>query len=344
MTENNDQNESQEIEKPKSLLKKIIIFFSVIFALIIILVIFAYGYLNNELNRKINYEAETTKYRLTIKKGMSVDEISQKFYEDKIISNPYILKIYLFLNPDKHIQAGYYDIDMKDTNLLEFFEVFQKGSFQYKLTFIEGWRKEEYYDYLSEELSKEFADKFIQSKYIKEGYLFPDTYVIDSKYNPEDLASWMRNNFSKKVTQDIFDQALLNGISEDELIKLASILEREMHIEKDRPIVAGILVKRLKNQWALQADASIQYAKGNEKDWWPSVLRDDYRGYESPYNLYLNKGLPPTPICNPSLDSIRAVANYKESSYWFYITGSDGTTRYATTLEEHNANVAKYLK
>ena len=94
----------------------------------------------------------------------------------------------------------------------------------------------------------------------------------------------------------------------------------------------------------MQVDATIQYAKGNAKDWWPIVTRDDYKNYLSPYNTYLNKGLPPGPICNPSQSSIEAVVNYKTSPYWFYISGRDGKTHYAKTLEEHNQNVAQYLK
>lgn len=344
MSDNQDQNESSQKNTRKSLMTKALIAFSVLASLAIISIIFAYGYLNNEINKKINYAEESQKYRVTIKKGMSTDEISKKFYEDNIISNPYVLKVFLFLNPNKKIQAGYYQIDMTNITLISFLDEFQKGSFQQKLTFIEGWRKEEYYDYLKKEISTDFADKFIESPSIKEGYMFPDTYIVDTNIKPEELASWMRNTFKKKVNEDIYNKALLRGISEDDLIIIASIVEREMHIKKDKPIVAGILIKRLSEGWPLQADATIQYAKGNSNDWWPIVTRDDYRNFESPFNTYTNKGLPPGPICNPSLSSIEAVANYTESPYWFYISAPNGNTYYAKTIEEHNQNVAKYLK
>ena len=124
---------------------------------------------------------------------------------------------------------------------------------------------------------------------------------------------------------------------------MASIIEREVSIDKDRAKIAGIYVKRLQNDWPLQADATVQYAKGTSKDWWPTVSSYDLKNNTSSYNTYLNKGLPPKPICNPGIKSIEAVVKYEESSYWFYITGKDGVTHYAETLEEHNQNISKFL-
>ena len=173
--------------------------------------------------------------------------------------------------------------------------------------------------------------------------MFPDTYTIDRHYDPSDLASFMRNTFNKKVSKKLFDDAKARGLTKDQVIILASILEREMNIEKDKPLVAGILIKRWQNGWPLQADATVQYIKGKKGDWWPIVTRTDLKTLKSPYNTYLNKGLPPAPISNPGLHSIESVVYYKESPYWFYVTDKDGITHFSETLEEHNANVRKYL-
>src|SRR5581483_2493272 len=119
----------------------------------------------------------------------------------------------------------------------------------------------------------------------------------------------------------------------------ASIIERETKSEEERPIVAGILLKRINAGWPLQADATIQYALGN----WDPVNADDLK-IQSPYNTYLNTGLPPTPICNPGLSSINAAKNPTQSNYWYYLHDKDGQIHYATTIDEQNANIAKYLQ
>ena len=325
-----------------NLFTKLIIFLAIVGALATAGLLLTYGYYNQEIQKDI--VTDEKELVITIEKGMGVKEISLELAKRKVIQFPELLQIYMKLNPGKTIQAGYYHIKLENMDLIDLVDEFQKGSFESKLTFLEGWRIEEYVDYLRDELGDEFADKFAASEYIKEGYLFPDTYVIDKDYKAENLASWMRNNFSKRVTSQMIDDAGLKGLSLEEVVIIASIVEREMNDKKERPIVAGILIKRLQNSWALQADATIQYAKGTSKDWWPIVTRADYAGFDSSYNTYLNKGLPPGPISNPGLNSIESVIDYQETPYWFYISGTDGKTYYAKTLEEHNLNIEKYLK
>ena len=326
----------------RTLASKLIIAFSGFFLVCIISAVLVYAYYLNEINAPIK-SANSEKIKLVIEKGMGVSNVGEYLKNQKLIKYPLILKAYMYLNPEMEIQAGYYEVDSKDLTLAKLIEIFQKGSFERKLTFIEGWRTEEYKDYLEKQMGFEFADKFSKSNYVKEGYMFPDTYIIDQSYDPGNLASWMRNTFDKKVSEELFAKAELRGLSKDEVLIVASILEREMNIHSDRPKVAGILIKRWKNNWAIQADATVQYAKGFSGNWWPKVTREDLKKIDSPYNTYLQKGLPPAPICNPSLNSIEAVVNYVETPYWFYITDNNGITRYAETLEKHNQNVTKYL-
>lgn len=348
LTENYIEDEKKLAPKEKKssmgIVKVTLVLFFSLLAIIILGSIFIYGYYNKQINSPIKYEDDDSVVTISIEKGMGTIAIAELLAEKGIISRPEILRAYMFFNPDKTIQAGYYEVDLKDKNIGNLVDVFQSGSFERKLTFIEGWRNEEYVDYLRETMGDEFADKFAASDYLKEGYMFPDTYVVEVGYDPENLASTLRNTHDKRFSQTLKDKALLRNLTEDEVIKFASILEREMNIKKDRPLVAGILIKRYKEGWPLQADATLQYAKGNEKDWWPNATRDDYQNLNSPYNTYLNKGLPPTPIANPGLDAIQSVVNYQDSDYWFYITGADGTTHYAETLDEHNQNVAKYIR
>ena len=338
-----DKTDSSNPHQVAKLIRLMPILISTIVILTIISATLIYAYYLTQMNKKIFTEPGDGTLNLTIDKGMSTTAVGEYLKEKGLIEEPLLLRAYMFINKDKVIQAGFYRPKKKDLTLVKLVDEFQQGSFEKKLTFIEGWRVEEYLNYLKKKTTDEFVKTFATSTYVKEGYMFPDTYIIDQGYNPEDLASWMRNNFTKRVDQSLIDKAEFKGMNLDEVVILASIVEREMNVSRERPIVAGILIKRLRNGWALQADSTVQYSLGKEGKWWPTLVRADLRSGNSPYNTYIRQGLPPAPICNPSLDSIMAVVNYQESPYWFYATGKDGITRYAKTLDEHNRNVAKYL-
>jgi UPF0755 protein len=124
---------------------------------------------------------------------------------------------------------------------------------------------------------------------------------------------------------------------------MASLIEREARIDTSRQMVSGILWKRLDNAWPLQVDATLQYVKGGKNDWWPEPLAVD-KSLNSPYNTYQNTGLPPAPIANPSLSSIKAALSPTDSAYWYYISDLQGNMHYGVTLDDHNANVNQYLR
>ena len=126
-------------------------------------------------------------------------------------------------------------------------------------------------------------------------------------------------------------------------IRLASIVEREAGVEQERPTIAGVYFNRLNDGLALDADPTVQYALGNTRDpetWWPQITQDDYQGVQSPYNTYLNLGLPPSPIANPALASIQAAIYPEKHGFYFFRASCnhDGTHRFAKTLDEQIAN------
>ena len=133
-----------------------------------------------------------------------------------------------------------------------------------------------------------------------------------------------------------------------QVLILASLVEREARQSSTREKVAGIILKRYLADWPLQIDATVQYVLGyqpNEKSWWKKELSEEDLKIDSPFNTYINKGLPPDPICNPSLSSIKAVINADENTpYWYYLTDNQGVMHYAITLEEHQNNINKYLQ
>ena len=176
----------------------------------------------------------------------------------------------------------------------------------------------------------------------KEGYSFPDTYLLNLDYTGEDVAKRMESHFNEK-TADLFKEATEKNIRNDTLIVLASLVQREAANEKEMPLIAGIIWNRWLKDMKFEIDATIQYTSGEPGNWWPKIKPDDYKT-DSPYNTYLHKGRPPAPICNPGLTAIDAVINSEESEYLYYLHDSEGQIHLAKTYEEHLENIEKYLK
>lgn len=220
----------------------------------------------------------------------------------------------------------------------------QHGSVDVWVTTLEGWRVEEVALKFAQELSipeQEFL------KVAEEGYMFPDTYLFPRDATASTAASIMRNNFDKKVTDEIRNGIASQDLTLEQGIALASIIEREGRTAEDRPVIAGILLNRLKLGQALETDATIQYILGYqsaEKTWWKKAILNVDKEIDSPYNTYKYAGLPPGPIASPGIQSIQAVANPTQTDYYFYIHAPDGSVHYARTFEEHLVNVNTYLR
>ncbi|PIQ71766.1 hypothetical protein COV87_01505, partial [Candidatus Roizmanbacteria bacterium CG11_big_fil_rev_8_21_14_0_20_37_16] len=211
------------------------------------------------------------------------------------------------------------------------------------ITLIEGMRKEEMAQIISKTL--DIPEIEIMSK-AKEGYIFPDTYQVPKNASSDVVLTIIKNNQKfVKAFQNIKKQTKL---TEKQALILASLVEREARQPSTREKIAGIILKRYLADWPLDLDASLQYILGyqtNEKSWWKKSVTDEDKNIDSPFNTYKNKGLPPEPVCSPSLSSLEAVINADPSTpYWFYLTDNNGVMHYAVTLEEHEANVQKYLR
>ncbi len=150
----------------------------------------------------------------------------------------------------------------------------------------------------------------------------------------------MRENFNRKLDEELRDEIARQDKTIKEIIIMASLLEREVPTYQDQRIVSGIFYQRLKTNYPLESCATIAYILGIDK-WRYSI--EDTR-IESPYNSYLNIGLPPGPICNPGLSAIKAAIYPQENEYNFFLSKPNGETVFSKTLEEHNENKAKYLQ
>ncbi|PIS17218.1 MAG: endolytic transglycosylase MltG [Candidatus Nealsonbacteria bacterium CG09_land_8_20_14_0_10_42_14] len=164
-----------------------------------------------------------------------------------------------------------------------------------------------------------------------EGYLFPDTYKVAYGATGEEIVQMMLNNFDRKTAS--------LAITPD-IVIMASLIEKEVQTKEDKEIVSGIFWKRLESGMPLESCATIAYIKGIDQ--WRYSYEDTR--IESPYNTYLNLGLPPGPIANPGLDSIEAALYSQDSDYWYWLSTPEGETIFSKTLAEHNYAKSIYLK
>jgi UPF0755 protein len=202
-------------------------------------------------------------------------------------------------------------------------------------------------EYLAAQDLPEFDSAvFLEISSESEGMLYPDTYLVPRESTALQLYTLFTTTFEKKVVQDLAAQIESTQWDVRELVVLASIVEREGRGYQDMRHVAGILQNRLEIGMPLQADATLQYIAGKNKQtgkWWepPNIA---VKESTSPYNTYKYPGLPSRPIANPSILAIKAVLDPIESTDLFYIHAPSGESYYSKTLQQHNANIDKYLR
>lgn len=341
--------------KPKNIaepsLKKSKFLISILLFLLVILVA-VFGWWS-WANLAVTFPSLSTSTSKTfiVKKGESLSSVALRLQEANLVRQALAFKlIILSQGLAEKIQAGSFSLKTSLTPK-EIAEILTHGTNDVWLTFPEGWRKEEFAQRLSANLTNFDSSQFLQLVANHEGELFPDTYLISKEASPSAVFNLLLNNFQKKFDKDLESFLSKAGLSKKEALILASMVEREAKGDQDRAIVAGILIKRLKAGWPLQVDATLQYALANLRfktsgdrmeEWWLTPTAADKK-IDSPYNTYKYKGLPPTPICNPGLASIKAVVYSKETDYWFYLSDASGKMHYAKTAEEHNENISKYL-
>ena len=306
----------------------------------------------NTVNKAVDPSSQEP-IKVIIPKGLGVTDIGELLKEKGLIRNVWGFRVLVSRNKLKNqLQAGSYTLT-KSQNLEEIAQSLTKGVEDFWVTIPEGKRREEVAAILRESYvaqGLEFSiPAFMDASQGFEGYLFPDTYLLPRSITEEEIVSFLRSTFDKKVTHDLSPRLQEAGLGVEEVIILASLIEREAKHKEDRAKIAGVVLNRLEIGMPLQIDASVQYAvgqaqcqgrEGQECNWWP-VLRETT--FSSPYNTYEHPGLPPAPICNPGLSVIEAALNPEEHDYLYYLSEPSGVTHYAQTLEEHNANIEKYL-
>jgi UPF0755 protein len=294
---------------------------------------------------------------LAVEKGVGAKEIAHNLQKEGIIKWAPLLRVYVYIKGIAgNLRAGEYQLS-STMNIPKIVGKFVSGEvIKKQITIIEGWNLEDVGSYLEKEgilqkeeflelANKDFSQEF---DFLKdkpknlglEGYLFPDTYEIIKDESTEEIIIKMLKNFDKKIAP-YRDEISGAGLTIFDAITMASILEKEVKTYEDKEIVSGIFWKRIEEKLPLQSCATIAYIKG-ENQWQYSY--EDTR-IESPYNTYLNLGLPLGPISNPGIDSIKAAIFPKDTEYNYFLTDPETEkTIFSETYEEHNTNKSKYLK
>jgi UPF0755 protein len=298
----------------------------------------------------------------TVEIGENAVTIANKLSQQQLINDPDLFRLFLRYNRlDASLEAGDYEL-RRNMNMREIAQALQKASFEeVVVTIPEGWRAEEIADKLTAEGimdGSEFlatvrqgvgvnhpllADRPPGASY--EGYLFPDTYRLPLNATPEDLISRMLDNMASKLPEDAVARAATQGFSFFEILTVASIVEREAVVPAERSTIASVYLNRLNQGMYLQADPTVQYAMGYQTDtgqWWKTpVTLEEYSQVNSPYNTYLNGGLPPGPIANPGAASMLSTLQPSQTAYLFFMgCGGEGAHVFAEDFDSHQANVA----
>ena len=292
----------------------------------------------------------------TVRRGANVSQIAADLLKAGLIRSALAFKYVLYEGGTENaLQTGTYKVSAA-LSPRDIARLFQKApGDQTALRIIEGWRLTE----VAAAVNKAFPaisatdftaaavvgtrNNFVLSglgpKTSLEGFLYPDTYFLRPDATVEQIIQILLDTFETKAGPALRIAAADRKVAIYDVVKLGSIVEREARDRKESPLIAGLYQHRLDISMKLDADPTIQYAKGD----WGELSLDDLK-LASPYNTYLNPGLPPTPICNPGLAALQAAAQPEKTDYLFFVAKGDGTGdhAFAKTIEEQEANRVKY--
>jgi UPF0755 protein len=316
------------------------------------------------LNTPVSSDA--TPIVFAVNPGETASQIAANLAGLKLIGDETLFRNYMrYYGLDTQIEAGSYQITRNMTIPQIAVALTEATPPEITLRITEGWRREQIAEWIDQQADMPFSGAdFLSATGIGvalppetslateipagstlEGFLFPDTYRIAIEGTAPDLVKRLLIHFDEQVTPQMRVDATARGMTLYDVIKLASIVEREAVLDEERPIIASVYLNRLREGVKLEADPTVQYAAGRSGEWWwkpPSV--EAYRTVDSPYNTYIYPGLPPGPIASPGLASIRAAAEPAATRYCFFVATGDGGHVFAERLAEHQQNVQKYQK
>lgn len=322
----------------------------------------SYTYLVDRYENPITEDSiildKDTTVTFKIKKGANSSDVAAALKKADLISSEFLFKLLSNFNGfDSKYSAGTHYLS-KGLNYDEIMTILASEPETVKVTFPEGFTVTQIADRLEANnvvSKKEFLSAvntidvssypFVSKNdskrdYKLEGFLFPDTYEFDIAANVEDVIYKMLNNFSTRYLPEYYTRAEELGFTVDQVVILASIVEREAKLSKERAKIAGVYINRLKSDEykLLQCEATVQYIHRLLNDGvTPEEITAEMTEVDNPYNTYKYEGLPPGAICNPSSASIKAVLNYEEHGYYFYVVSKSNRRAhvFSETFEQH---------
>ena len=275
-----------------------------------------------------------------VKSGQSVSQLAQELEAQGVIQSPLAFKaLIMFLGTERSVRAGDY-LFKEPKNIIRVARAMSIGAFglePIRIRIPEGANTREMALIFDKDLQRFDADNFLLQAQRLEGYLFPDTYFFLPNATEDTVIQTMRQNFDSQLAA-IQPQLDASGKSLNELVILASIIEKEATNSDDRRKISSVLWNRLSKDMALQVDVTFLYTIGKGTF---QLTKDDLAS-DSPYNTYVHKGLPPTPIGSPSLDSLLAAAEPAKTDDLFFMADLKGVTHFCKTHTCHQANKLRY--
>ncbi|MFZ5917539.1 MAG: endolytic transglycosylase MltG [Chloroflexota bacterium] len=296
-----------------------------------------------------------------VEQGETAVTIANRLFEEGIITDPDLFRLYIrYHEIDARLEAGNFDL-RRNMTMEELAEALQHARMEeISVTIVPGWRIEETAEMLERE-NIVSADAFLalarQGTFAYaaladrpegstlEGYLYPETYRLPAQATALDLVERMLKTFDERLTPEVRQAIERQGLTVYQAVTVASIVQREGVVAEELPIIADVYLNRIEQGMPLQADPTFQYARGYDPisdKWWAPFQVEDVEKVQSPYNTFLNYGLPPGPICSPGQAALEAVAFPADTNYLFFYAKGDGTHAFATTYEEHLQNQARY--
>jgi UPF0755 protein len=300
------------------------------------------------------YGAPSSEVFITIRRGAGTREIANILTTQGILHTQLPLMLYLrFTKYDRRIQAGEYRFNQAATPKQIAQRLVRGDVYFHSITIPEGLTAHETIELLTE---KGFGNRLAMEHALQrtdwirdldpsaqnlEGYLFPETYRFDHKADSEAMVRKMVEQFRNKFSEVLKASPLPIGWNPSRIVTLASLIEKEVKHAGEGPLVASVLVNRLNKKMPLGCDATIIYAMKLAGIYEGHLGKADLK-MESPYNSYLHRNLPPGPICNPGVVSLRAALNPARTNYYYYVSRNDGTHQFSKDYRSHSLAVYKY--
>ena len=293
-------------------------------------------------------------FHFEFEQGRTFDQLSSELARAGLVPGPldyrhHYWRLYaVFSGADRRVQAGTYRVEAGTTLGELLGDLVDGNTLRYSFTIYEGWNLREIIDAMSQhpQIMMESTGADVIRKHLgiaetsPEGWIYPETYVFEKAYGNLDLFTQAHELMKEKLSAAWNKRAAdLPFETPYEALILASIVEKEAALEKERPRIAGVFISRLRRGIALQADPTVIYGLGETFD---GNLRKRDLQKETPYNSYVHKGLPPTPIAMPGGQSINAVLNPDVTGDLYFVSRGDGSHHFSKNYDEHRAAVRRY--